>query len=357
MIEERPFGPLAQETRAAHFYPSTPPSIFNFTSPRSGLREWILRILVRQEVQCPAEGFIELAGAHVLDGKFVIDAEGFLIGETAKDTAPGKIDGRMSEVGATPFDARQLTDNASPFVHIFKEGCANYGHVLYEMLPKLLILSGSMSGPLNVVVPPEATWSVPMFQHVSELVGLDLRFVATDAPYLYVDHLFVCTPVSQHNRRKSETTSDLFRLLVDSAPAVNIGPRSIYVTRGSDVKRTIMNGGRIDEMMRSMGYQIVDPGALSFLDQIAVFSQSERVVGALGAGLSNVGFCPEGADVFMIDPGLYDFFFWDITCLRRQGFSWFFNKQLEMFDAKNLSKPYEIQEESLRTALTMSGFA
>jgi capsular polysaccharide biosynthesis protein len=298
-----------------------------------------------------------LTGAHVLDGKFVIDADGALIAETAKDTEPGKIDRRLAEFGATPFDARQLADNPAPFVQIFKEGCANYGHVLYEMLPKLLILSGNSTGPLNVLVPPEANWSLPTFQYVGDLLGLDLRFITTDAPYLYVDHLIVCTPVSQHNRRKSETTSDLFRLLIDSAPKMSIGTRNIYVTRGAGVKRSITNGARIDAMMEKMGYRIVDPGTLSFLDQVAIFSQSERVVGALGAGLSNVGFCPEGADVFMIDPGLYDFFFWDITCLRRQGFSWFFNKQLEMFDAKHLSSPYEIREESLRTALEMSGFA
>lgn len=355
MLEERALGALTVETRPAHVYPSSPPNLFNFVTPRPGLRNWILRPLTRNDVLCPAEGFVVLDSAHVLDGKFVLDAAGFLISETAKDSDVGRIRNRLSELSDAGVEARSLVDNGRPFVHLFKEGCANYGHVLLEMLPKLLNLAGQGVRAFNVITPSEGAWAIPLFREVATIVGVELEFVQANQPLLKIDELVLCSPVSEHNRRKSETSNALVALLLDRYQAAG-GQSNLYVTRGSSEKRRIVNGASLESYFRGIGYRIVDPRKLTFEEQITAFAGARRVVGALGAGLSNLVFAPENARAFMIDPGLYDFFFWDIACLRRQTFSWYFNRPLDMFDPHMLSAPFEVDEPNLRASLAMSDF-
>lgn len=358
MPNERPLGALDVVTRAAHAYASAPPNLFNFVTRGPGLRTWIMRPLAREYVECPAEGFVSLRNARVLDGMFVVDSDGALISETAKDADSGRIEKRLSEWAGKPLDARTLVENTWPFLHAFKSGCANYGHVLVEMLPKLLSLAGQGIGPLNLIVPSDAVWSIPLFRTLAELLELELDFVVSPAPFLLVDNLVVCSPVSEHNRRKSETTNAVVRLLVARYGARGAaGGDRLYVARSDSEKRRMTNGSRIEAYFSDRGYRIVDPRLMPFEEQIALFARADRVVGALGAGLSNIVFCPEGAEVFMIDPGLYDFFFWDIACLRKQTFSWYFNRPLDMFDPHMLSASFEVREDALRAAIDLAGIA
>lgn len=358
MPNDRPLGALDVVTRPAHVYASAPPNLFNFVTRGPGLRSWIMRPLTRANAECPAEGFVSLRNARVLDGMFVVDSDDVLISETAKDSDYGRIEKRFAEHAGKAVDARTLVENAWPFVHVFKSGCANYGHVLVEMLPKLLSLAGQGLGPLNVIVPADGVWSIPLFRTLAELLDLELDFVVPRAPLIQADNLIVCSPVSEHNRRKSETTNAMVRLLIARYGARGAaGSARLYVARGDGEKRRMTNGARIEGYFSDRGYRIVDPRLMPFEEQIAMFARADRVVGALGAGLSNIVFCPEGAEVLMIDPGLYDFFFWDIACLRKQTFSWYFNRPLDMFDPLMLSAPFEVREDALRAAVEMAGLA
>jgi capsular polysaccharide biosynthesis protein len=59
------------------------------------------------------------------------------------------------------------------------------------------------------------------------------------------------------------------------------------------------------EALSPFGFEKVDPGTLTVAKQVRLFAEAELVVGAHGAGLSNLVFCPEGAAVLELFPPDY----------------------------------------------------
>ena len=75
------------------------------------------------------------------------------------------------------------------------------------------------------------------------------------------------------------------------------------------------------DALRPLGFVVVDPGRLSFAEQIRLFAGAERIVGNCGAGLTNLVFAPRGVRVFALtSPFMQDDFFWDLTELKQGRF-------------------------------------
>jgi capsular polysaccharide biosynthesis protein len=74
-------------------------------------------------------------------------------------------------------------------------------------------------------------------------------------------------------------------------------------------------------------------------------------VGPLGAALSNILFSCEGAEVLMIDPGMYDMFFYDLSALRKHVFSWLFSQKIEFSQPSKLHAKYRVNQSHIKQAL------
>ncbi|OFT76764.1 hypothetical protein HMPREF3115_25815 [Burkholderia sp. HMSC10F09] len=107
----------------------------------------------------------------------------------------------------------------------------------------------------------------------------------------------------------------------------------------------------IEDIAQSYGFKIVRPETMSVLDQVATFSGAQHVMGPLGAGLTNSVFSPEGAQVTVIDPGLYDFFFYDLASLRGQQFNWIFTQPIEINDGSRLHSNYVVDAALIKQVL------
>ena len=71
-------------------------------------------------------------------------------------------------------------------------------------------------------------------------------------------------------------------------------------------------------MLHFSGWQVVNPGALPFRKQIALFKGAAKICGVMGAGLANLLFATPGARVELITPaGMPDTFFYLISQLRQ----------------------------------------
>jgi capsular polysaccharide biosynthesis protein len=94
------------------------------------------------------------------------------------------------------------------------------------------------------------------------------------------------------------------RLVFDGyAIAANARPTErLYVTRADTRKRRITNEGEVLPMLTARGFATVAPGRLPLKEQAALFAQAEAIVGAHGAGLTNILFAPHGARVVEIFP-------------------------------------------------------
>jgi hypothetical protein len=73
------------------------------------------------------------------------------------------------------------------------------------------------------------------------------------------------------------------------------GTRRLFVSRRDAAKRRVVDEDALVAALSGLGFEVVVPGALSFSEQVAVFSEAEIVVGPHGAGLANALFMPEGS--------------------------------------------------------------
>jgi len=84
------------------------------------------------------------------------------------------------------------------------------------------------------------------------------------------------------------------RLGLDGPPAAP-GTRRLFVSRRDAAKRRVVNEEALVAALGELGFEVVVPGALSFAEQVMLFSEAEIVVGPHGAGLANALFMPEGS--------------------------------------------------------------
>lgn len=78
--------------------------------------------------------------------------------------------------------------------------------------------------------------------------------------------------------------------------------RRLYVTRADTKKRRIANETELSPLLAARGFEAVAPGRLPLADQAALFAGAEAILGAHGAGLTNILFAPKGARVIEIFP-------------------------------------------------------
>ena len=74
-------------------------------------------------------------------------------------------------------------------------------------------------------------------------------------------------------------------------PAAREGGRRIFASRGSSTLRPLVNRAELDAAFSAEGFEVVDPGALSFEDQVRLFDEAAVVVGEHGANLTNLVYC------------------------------------------------------------------
>ena len=74
--------------------------------------------------------------------------------------------------------------------------------------------------------------------------------------------------------------------------------RKLYIPRVN--YRVVLNETDLINLLD--GFEIFDPGRYSFAKQIEMFSEAKKVVGAHGAGLTNLLFAPEGCRVLELFP-------------------------------------------------------
>jgi capsular polysaccharide biosynthesis protein len=79
----------------------------------------------------------------------------------------------------------------------------------------------------------------------------------------------------------------------------NLGNRRIYLQRGDNVNwsRPIENEAKVIELLSTLGFEIVNPADLDFLEQVQLFSEASIVVSAHGSALVNLIFAPIGCKV------------------------------------------------------------
>ncbi len=198
-----------------------------------------------------------------------------------------------------------------------RPGTVNYGHWLVEMLPQAYIAAQHWPHPARFMVQRvEEPLAAIMRQTLARLgISDDLCIEAGYAPVL-VERLILVEGLTDHGSYVSPFVFDCLDRLTSGIPP---GPdRHVYVSRGSVSTRRLVDEDGIMTRAAARGFRIALPGSMSFAEQVAVFKGATRIVGVMGASLSNLVFTPPGADVYMLAPAnMPDTFFWFCCGYRR----------------------------------------
>ncbi len=82
-------------------------------------------------------------------------------------------------------------------------------------------------------------------------------------------------------------------------------PERLFVSRSDSATRVMTNEAEAARLAETYGFTTIVPGAYRVADQIRLFRGARQVVGAHGAGLTNLGFCRPGTRVLELFPEGY----------------------------------------------------
>jgi capsular polysaccharide biosynthesis protein len=250
---------------------------------------------------------------------------------------PGVVQSRRGPRIVPPRSPRVIEGRHLLLVHY---GGPNYGHWFLDCVPgALMFLPQLRRGELRLVAPHLRDWQkrVLMLLEVYPKAVTELRWpqetvLCTDLvfPSLHTGHHRLRlselgvhgtaegrvllprsvpqTSVSKKNRPPQIPPSTLIRETFRTvASAVVDRPtkaqRRIYVSR-EDIRpgRVMTNERQLINALERLGFISVNPEQLTIDQQVSLFSGARAIVGAVGAGLTNMGFAPSGCSIVEIMP-------------------------------------------------------
>ncbi len=238
-------------------------------------------------------------------------------------------DHRRLRIDVTKFRAQiigsPMPTGTLPRAALFTDSVAsNYAHWLTEVLPRVALYAksiGSRDTPLIV----DAGLHSNLYESLSVVLG-EARtvYLLPQDRRVFVRQLDVVTPSGyvpyaprppkrtghSHGIFSAEAlwaVRDACKHLM-SHPGTSLGKR-IYVRRNSGVRK-LLNDQQVSNLLVSAGFTIVAPEEFSFSEQVRIFSQAEFVIGATGAAMANLIFCPPGSKMHVLIAQHEDMPYW-----------------------------------------------
>ena len=321
-----------------------PPRLFNYLTRDPDLLSWFPAELLRTAIACPDEYVIRLRNVHVVHGHYLIQYPDRALADTFNFEHSAVDRPVITEIGQQILrgEVHRQEQGTLPVFHIFKDVYCNYGHMLVEVLPKLLHVRAMGIRRFTLLFPWSSLMFLPAVQFAAGVLGLEFEHVVCfNNQVVRVDEVLWVGPVAQHDHRKSQTLRDIARLLVAAAPASSSPPR-LYVTRPPGALRPIANQAELEDLARARGYFVVEPATLSFPEQISLFQGADHVLGPMGAALANTVFMRPGARVSMFPNRRVDPFYYDIARLMGLEFDWIFTQDAEAWTNVMQAEPWTI---------------
>ncbi len=176
----------------------------------------------------------------------------------------------------------------------------NYCHFLLEALPRLelFLRAGYHWDDVDWVLVPDFLGAArePFFK----ALGLPMEKVVRLQPGMQVEAEVLLQP--SFPGRESFVppwVAEFYRKrLLEPLGVKQVRRRRLYVARRH---RGLANDAEVWAFLQGLGFERLEP--MTWEDNIHAFAQAEIVVGPHGAGLSNVVFCPPGAQLLELLPG------------------------------------------------------
>ena len=174
----------------------------------------------------------------------------------------------------------------------------NYFHWLYDSLPRLYIAKTTLKLDENTrYLIPEETYSFQ--QETLDLLGIPVgaRISSKECRHLQSTNLIATTHPNLYEGAPEWVVKFLRESLRGCANKIEA--RLIYISRGDSTRgRRLLNEDYLRTLLESVGFSTYRLSELTVSQQISLFSQAKMIVGAHGAGFSNLAFASRGAVVY-----------------------------------------------------------
>lgn len=345
------FVPTSFETS----YNRRPPVISHVSWEDDNFRAYVEGVVGVSKVVCPDEGYFEMANVFVYDSKHVFVDNAFEPLTTVDFAAQAQVaESVRIEIARDAYQTLEAQDRLD--VIFCKAGADNFGHFLAECAPRLLNLAAAGLGPVRLHMPYGSAMFADLVLRVCAALAIDAELrIGKLGDLVRVERAVYMSSVSSHNTRKSRTFK-LFRDLVISIMNVDQNyDRRIMIIRSPSEGRIILNWNALAPIFSEFDYEVLFPGAMSFRQQVSTFAAAGRLVGTLGAGFTNCMWAGADCKTLMFDPGLCDFFFWDIAGQMGQDFRWCFSGTAQRWNEALSVSDFSIEVDVLRQQLSDLG--
>lgn len=187
--------------------------------------------------------------------------------------------------------SKRLTGNWTSLVSLWccRETYFNYYHWLMDGLPRLAALSHFPSDT-RILVPhnlPKFCWDALRF------LNLEDRVRETSERHLEIDNYFFSSPTAMTGCENPYAIEFLRRNFLPAADQSYHGPQKFYIRRKGKT-RGFHREDSLFEILQQKKWEVIDLEELTFAQQIALFSQARAIIGAHGAGFTNLAWCQPG---------------------------------------------------------------
>ncbi len=177
------------------------------------------------------------------------------------------------------------------------EGGSYYSHFLFDVLPKLLLLSRTELASIDNFL--FTALHQPFHGEALARLGIDPERCLARNPSGAVfdaDRVLWVSPV----RRGVQAPPQLYHAVKSLfAPSTTTGPtpKRIYISRSRAPRRRILNEDDLLPILEAHGYTVVHFEDHGIAGAAALLADAEHIIGLHGAGFANIVFAPGGCRV------------------------------------------------------------
>ena len=174
----------------------------------------------------------------------------------------------------------------------------NYYHWMFDVLPYVIAIQKIDQ---DVTFLSGAKLTTYQLESLSDLI------VTNQLNHVWVNASNLILPLRRHET--GFPTASVLKILQEYffhkfQPDEMCKVSRIYVSRRNS-SRAPKNESEIEQVLMSLGFQILECNDLSLHDQFKAFQSAEIVIGPHGAGLTNLMFCQKGTKVIELIPSTF----------------------------------------------------